>query len=126
MMRKTGFTLLLLALAAAALAAPPKTTDKPPAKMAARTCVPDAPAFWRDQGLATKVATRLQFHKPLFREKVEVKVSGGAAILSGNVSSQALIDEAVRTAAGVGGIKCVQNQLAVGAPAASEVPAPQQ
>jgi len=119
MPRSLSLAAVLVALAGAAAAAPPhKTAPKP----VARPCVADEPSFWKDQGLTTKVATKLQFHKPLLREKVEVKVSGGAAMLSGNLSTQALIDEAVRTAAGVGGVKCVQNFLKVGPP----LPQPQQ
>lgn len=108
MYRKFTAAVLLLALASAA-AAQPKAKGGP-----TRACEPGEPAFWRDQGLTTKVATKLKFHKPLFRESFGVKVTGGAAILSGNVSSQALIAEAVRTAAGVGGVKCVLNYLEVG------------
>lgn len=114
MHRSSTFLIVLLALASASVAATPKAAGKGPAKAA--VCTPEEPAFWRDQGLTTKVATRLQFHKPLFRERVEVKVSGRAAMLSGNVSSQKLIQEAVRTAAAVDGIKCVQNYLRVGPP----------
>jgi osmotically-inducible protein OsmY len=44
-------------------------------------------------------------------------------MLYGNMSSQALIAEAVKTAAAVDGVKCVQNFLQVGPPIAS--PAPQ-
>jgi len=113
MSRSSTCIVLALALAGNVLAAPPKPAAKPPT---VRTCVPDEAAFWKDQGLTTKVATKLQFHKPLFREKVEVKVTGGAVILSGNLSSRAMIDEALRTAAGVGGVKCVQNYLQVGPP----------
>jgi len=113
MPRSPTLAVVLLALAGAAVAAPPhKAAPKP----AARPCVADEPSFWKDQGLTTKVATKLQFHKPLLREKVEVKVTGGAAMLSGNMSTQALIDEAVRTASAVGGVKCVQNFLKVGPP----------
>jgi osmotically-inducible protein OsmY len=44
-------------------------------------------------------------------------------MLSGNVSSQAAIDEAVQVVAATGGVKCVQNFLHVGPPLAE---APQQ
>jgi hypothetical protein len=112
--------LLLLLLGASVHAATPKPAAKAPARPVA--CVPDEPSFWKDQGLTTKLSAKLQFHKPLFGERVQAKVSGNAAILSGNVSTQKLIDEAVRTAAAVGGIKCVQNYLQVGPP----LPQPQQ
>ena len=116
-MTRTTLTILLLALAGSGHAA--EKAHKTPAKPAARACVPGEPAFWKDQGLTAKLASKLQFHKPLLREKIEVKVTGGAAILSGHMSTQALIDEAVRTAVAVDGIKCVQNYLAVGAPIAA-------
>ena len=120
MPRHSAHALLLLALAASAFAAPP---HKPAAKPhASRPCVQGEPSFWKDQGLTTKVAAKLQFHKPLFREKVEVKVTGGAVMLSGNMSSQALIAEAVKTAAAVGGVKCVQNYLQIGPPLPSAQP----
>ena len=115
MHRPLRLPVLLLALAAAASTSVATAAPRKPAQ-AARACVPDEPAFWRDQGLATRVATKLSFHKPLLREKVEVKVTGGAAMLSGNVSSEKAIAEAVRTASAVGGVKCVQNYLRVGPP----------
>jgi hypothetical protein len=113
MSSRTASAIVFLALAGVAVAAPPKPAAKP---HAARPCVPDEPSFWKDQGLTSKVAAKLQFHKPLFREKVEVKVTGGAVMLSGNVSSPSLVAEAVKTAAAVGGVKCVQNFLQVGPP----------
>lgn len=111
---RLGLAILGLALAAAAAAAPPKSN--PQRAPAPAPCNPGEPAFWRDQGLTTKVSVKLQFHKPLLREHVEVKVVGGAAILSGNLSSQRLIDEAVRAAGEVGGVQCVQSYLQVGPP----------
>ena len=113
MTRSSIVALLLLAAAVPASAAPPKHPAKP---QPAKACVPDEPSFWKDQGLTSKVAAKLSFHKPLLREKVEVKVTGGAAMLSGNMSSQAMIAEAVKTAAAIGGVKCVQNFLQVGPP----------
>lgn len=121
MQRSSSLIALILALASATALAQTKPASKAPAKPA-RSCVPDEPSFWKDQGLTTKVAAKLQFHKPLLREKVEVKVSGNVAMLSGNLSSQNLIQEAVRTASAVGGVKCVQNHLQVGPP----IPASQQ
>jgi hypothetical protein len=115
MSRPTTRAILLVALAGATLAAPPKRGKPAPS----RACVAGEPSFWKDQALTAKVAARLQFHKPLFREKAEVKVSGGAVMLYGNMSSQALIAEAVKTAAAVDGVKCVQNFLQVGPPIAS-------
>lgn len=115
MSRSTTLAILVLALAAGAVHAATPRRGKPAAQ-AARPCVPDEPSFWKDQGLTAKVAAKLQFHKPLFRERAEVKVSGGAVMLYGNMSSQALIAEALKTAAGVAGVKCVQNFLQVGPP----------
>lgn len=117
MMHRASVVLLALSLglAGAAIAAPHKPRH-PAAHKPAPACVAGEPSFWRDQALTTKLASELQFNKKLFREHVDVKVTGGAAILSGNLSSQELIDVAVRTAAGVGGITCVQNYLKVGPP----------
>lgn len=117
MIRRPIAALLLLSLAGAALSATPKHAAKP---QPAKACVPGEASFWADQGLTTKVATKLQFHKPLFREKVEVKATGGAVMLSGNLSSQAMIAEAVKTASAVSGVKCVQNYLKVGPPAPAQ------
>jgi hypothetical protein len=122
MSRPTTLAILLLALAAATVHAATPRHGKS-ATPAARPCVPDEPSFWKDQGLTAKVAAKLQFHKPLFREKAEVKVSGSAVMLYGNMSSPALIAEAVKTAAAVDGVKCVQNFLKVGPPITA--PAPQ-
>lgn len=119
MERRSIVAALLLAIAAAVSAAPKHAAKPQPT----RACVPDEPSFWKDQALTTKVAAKLSFHKPLLREKVDVKVTGGAAMLSGNVSSPGMIAEAVKTAAAVGGVKCVQNFLQVGPPLPS---APQQ
>lgn len=115
MQRSSTLIAVILGLAAVTAAAQTKPAPKVPAKPP-RACVPDEPSFWKDQGMTSKVAAKLQFHKPLLREKVEVKVSGNVAMLSGNLSSPALIQEAVRTASAVGGIKCVQNHLRVGPP----------
>ena len=115
MPRRTTLAICVLALAAGtAHAATPKRGK--PAAQAARPCVPEEPSFWKDQGLTAKVAAKLQFHKPLFRERAEIKVSGNAVMLYGNMSSQALIAEAVKTASAVAGVKCVQNFLQVGPP----------
>lgn len=119
MTRTPTLILLMLALVGTAAAASHKPAHHPvkhESKPARPACVPDEPSFWKDQALATKVAATLPFHKALLREKVQVKVTGGAAALSGNVSSQAAIDEAVRVVAGVSGVKCVQNFLHVGPP----------
>jgi hypothetical protein len=109
---------LLACLAAGAFAQPaPAAKKRNPAPTA---CSPGEPAFWRDQGLTTKVATKLQFHKPLLREKIEVKVTGGMAQLSGNVSSAQQIAIAVQIASAVDGIRCVANYLQVGPPLSAQ------
>lgn len=107
---------LLAFLATSAFAQAPPAAAKKRNAAPAKVCVPGEPAFWRDQGLTTKVATKLQFHKPLLREKIEVKVTGGVAQLSGNVSSAQQIGIAVGIASAVDGIHCVANYLQVGPP----------
>jgi hypothetical protein len=117
MHRRCVTPFMLLALATASHAAPPRAAAKPAAAAPApAACEPGEPAFWKDQGLGTKVSMKLQFHKPLMREKVGVKVTGGAVMLYGNVSSRAAIAEAVKTAAAIEGVKCVQDFLQVGPP----------
>jgi hypothetical protein len=118
MTRRCITAALFACLAANAFAqATPAAKKKPPAPNA---CSPGEPAFWRDQGLTTKVATKLQFHKPLLREKIEVKVTGGMAQLSGNVSSAQQIAIAVQIASAVDGIRCVANYLQVGPPLSAQ------
>lgn len=72
--------------------------------------------FFRDNGLSVKLGSRLQFNKLLLRETIMAKVSGGVAILTGNVSSPDMVRAAGRIAAETGGIRCVQNHLKVGPP----------
>lgn len=64
--------------------------------------------------MTMKVATKLQFNKQLLREKIDVKVSGGVATLSGAVTTANVVSEAGRLAGQVEGIRCVNNELVVG------------
>ncbi|RYF42945.1 MAG: BON domain-containing protein [Comamonadaceae bacterium] len=118
MIHRVSVAALSACLAASAFAQASPAAKKRNAAPAA--CAPGEPAFWRDQGLTTKVATKLQFHKPLLREKIQVKVTGGMAQLSGNVSSAQQIRIAVGIASAVDGIHCVANYLQVGPPLASQ------
>lgn len=70
-----------------------------------------------------KLAAKLQFNKALLREKVNVKVTGGAALLWGGVSSAEAIATAARVASETQGVTCVTNQLKVGPSEVSD-PAP--
>ncbi|MED5620941.1 BON domain-containing protein [Ideonella sp. BN130291] len=113
---------LLAALAlGSAAAASPKAAAKPaaapsaPARPAA-ACSPAEASFFRDEALTMKVASKLQFTKALFREKVNVKVTGGVAMLWGGLSSEEAIRTAVKAASEVAGVTCVNNQLKVGPP----------
>jgi osmotically-inducible protein OsmY len=73
-------------------------------------------SFFSDNAKTVALGAKLQFNKVLMQEKVLVKVSGGVAILSGNVSSNTAIRTAVRIASETGGIRCVQNHLKIGPP----------
>ncbi|NMG64635.1 BON domain-containing protein [Azoarcus indigens] len=72
--------------------------------------------FFRDNGLTVKLSSKLQFNKVLLREKINAKVTGGVAMLSGRVSSRSMVELAGSLAADTGGIRCVQNYLEVGPP----------
>jgi osmotically-inducible protein OsmY len=69
-----------------------------------------------DQLITTKVGTKLQFNKQLWRTGIQVETKDGVVTLSGNVASKQHIAEAGRLAASVGGVKSVRNQLRVGPP----------
>ena len=108
-------TLVASFAAASALAAPAAPAAKPVAKPAVE-CRAGETSFFRDEGMTMKVATKLQWNKELLREKIDVKVSGGVATLSGGVSIQEHIAAAGKVAAAVEGIHCVNNLLVVGTP----------
>jgi hyperosmotically inducible protein len=107
---------LLAGLASQSIAAPRKAAPSSPVSAPVQACRPGEPSFFRDEGLSIKVATKLQFSKALLREKVDVKVTGGVAMLSGGMSSAAAIAAAVQLASQVQGITCVDNRLKVGPP----------
>lgn len=123
-----ALTLLLATLPPSALAAAPRrAASQPhaaaasaPARAAAAECRPGEPSFFRDEALTVKLASKLQFSKTLLREKVNVKVTGGAAMLWGGLSSAEAVAAAVRLASQTGGIRCVDNRLKVGPPDAAE------
>lgn len=108
-----AFLLVATALAPVLAAGrkPAPSQPKAPAE-----CKPGDPSFFRDEALTMKLATKLQFAKPLFREKIKVKVSGGVAMLWGGVSSSEAIATAGKLAAQTEGITCVNNLLKVGPP----------
>mgnify|MGYP001495063274 CR=1 FL=1 len=89
----------------AALAAAPVTHG---------TCRSGNVGFFKDEGLAIKVSTKLQFTKALMREKIEVKSNAGVVSLSGNVSTLDHVSLAGRIASQVEGVVCVNNFLKVG------------
>lgn len=71
--------------------------------------------FFKDEGVVLKVVAKLQFHKQLLRENIDVKANGGIVTLSGNVSSHELVTLAGKLAAEVSGVTRVHNLLQVGA-----------
>lgn len=79
-------------------------------------CRPGEPSFFRDEAPTVKPAAKLQFAGGLLREKVEVKATGGAAMLWGSVSSAQAVAAAERAAAETSGVRCVDNRLKVGPP----------
>jgi serine/threonine-protein kinase len=97
------------ALAPAPKPAPPRPAEGPT-------------GFWRDQGITTKVASKLQFNRKLWRTGIQVETKEGVVTLRGNIPSQALINEAVNVAKGVYGVRAVRNELKVGAPDYSSAP----
>jgi hypothetical protein len=114
--KRAALLLAAVWLSGTAAAAPKASPAKPAASKAAAACQPGEPSFFRDEALTMKVASKLQFTKALFREKVNVKVNGGVAMLWGGVSSEEAIRTAVKTASEVAGVTCVNNQLKVGPP----------
>ncbi len=121
--------------AAATNAPAPKAAPSPPApeRTAAATSAPApkaAPAreeepptgFWRDQGITTKVAAKLQFNRKLWRAGIQVEPKEGVVTLRGNVPTQELIDEAVRITREVYGVRAVRSELRIGQPDFSSSP----
>lgn len=68
----------------------------------------------QDAVLITKVAAKVQYHRDLLLEKVEITANNGVVTLSGRVSTQRGIDLAGKLASQVGGVKQVVNQLVIG------------
>lgn len=96
---------LLCAASSAALAAAPVTHG---------TCRSGNVGFFKDEGLALKVSSKLQFIKALMREKIDVKSNAGVISLSGNVSTLDHVSLAGRIASEAEGVVCVNNFLKVG------------
>jgi serine/threonine-protein kinase len=98
----------------------------PPASPAPKAAAPppqEPPTgFWRDQGITTKVAGKLQFNRRLWRTGIQVETKEGVVTLRGNVPSQELIDEAVKITREVYGVRAVRNELKIGQPDYSSTP----
>lgn len=75
----------------------------------------DLASFFKDEALSVKLSTSLQFNKALMRERIQVRVSGGVATLTGSVMNEEHAVLAGRLAAEANGIGCVNNLLQVGA-----------
>jgi hypothetical protein len=112
---------------------PARPTATPPERTAAITPAPAPKAepppqhqpptgFWRDQGITTKVASKLQFNRRLWRTGIQVETREGVVTLRGNVPSQGLIDEAVKITREVYGVRAVRNELKIGQPDYSSTP----
>jgi serine/threonine-protein kinase len=78
--------------------------------------------YWRDQGITTKVAGKLQFNRKLWRTGIQIETKEGVVTLRGNVPSQDIIDEAVRITREVYGVRAVRNELKIGQPDFSSSP----
>jgi serine/threonine-protein kinase len=104
-------------------AATPAPRAEPPAPKAEAPREEEPPTgFWRDQGITTKVAGKLQFNRRLWRTGIQVETKAGVVTLRGQVPSQDLIDEAVRLAREVYGVRAVRNELRIGQPDFSSSP----
>lgn len=68
----------------------------------------------QDGVLVTKVSMRVQYHRDLLLEKVEIGAHKGVVTLSGKISNQAAIDTAVKLASQVSGVTQVVNQMTIG------------
>lgn len=68
----------------------------------------------QDATLVTVVSMRVQYHRALLLEKVEIAAEHGVVTLSGRISNQAAIDTAVKLASQVNGVKQVVNQMTIG------------
>jgi serine/threonine-protein kinase len=107
--------------AAAAKPAPaPAPTPAPKAEAPPQQEPPTG--YWRDQGITTKVAGKLQFNRRLWRTGIQIETKEGVVTLRGNVPSQELIDEAVRITREVYGVRAVRNELKIGQPDYSSSP----
>ncbi len=73
-------------------------------------------SFFGDQAKTVALGTKMRFNKVLLQEKFDVRVVGGVAILSGNVSSRLAIQTAEKIAREANDIRCVQNHLKIGPP----------
>lgn len=101
-------------LAAASISA---TAAQPAAKLPAqKSCegLGDA-SFFRDEGINIKVSSKLKFNKSLMRENIQTRTNGGIVTLQGHVATAEHAQLAAKLAAEVGGVRCVNNLLVVGA-----------
>jgi len=73
-------------------------------------------SFFKDQAKTVSLGTRMRFNKVLLQEKFDVRVVGGVAVLTGNVSSELAIRTAGELAGADEDIRCVKNHLKVGPP----------
>jgi len=112
LMRRRAVPSLVIACVVA-LAAPASAAQRAAQKVATG-CRAGEASFFRDEGLSVKVATKLKFAKPLMRERINAKVSGGVATLTGGVTTQEQIALAGSLASQVEGITCVNNLLKLG------------
>lgn len=112
---------LLCCVLAAATASAAQPAAKPAAQPAARPAAQKSceglgdASFFRDEGINIKVSSKLKFNKSLMRENIQTKTNGGIVTLQGYVATAEHAQLAARLASEVGGVRCVNNLLAVGA-----------
>lgn len=68
----------------------------------------------QDAVLIAKVAAKVQYHRDLLLEKIDIAANNGVVTLSGRVSTQQGIDLAAKLAGQVAGVKQVVSQLVIG------------
>ncbi len=122
-MRKTLAALMILGLAACGDEAPkpvakpipqaPVATPAPPPTPAPEAKAPEAPKPDPNKELAARVKRALEGEAKIQAQAIDVTASDGKITLWGTAATNAERSRAAKTAAGVEGVKSVENKLAV-------------